>query len=74
MISIHAPVKGATSTRATRIGGPRYFNPRTREGCDYGDVHEGHDMIISIHAPVKGATGHALMRHKYSSTFQSTHP
>ena len=33
-ISIHAPVKGATkSTHPFRNPG-RYFNPRTREGCD----------------------------------------
>ena len=34
-ISIHAPARGATRT-STSLGRLRpYFNPRTREGCDY---------------------------------------
>ena len=56
-ISIHAPVKGAT--RMSDLSGylPLYFNPRTREGCDYTLVHAFvFVLIISIHAPVKGAT------------------
>ena len=57
LISIHAPVKGATLQPAKAIYAWHNFNPRTREGCDltaefkckvYAD--------ISIHAPVKGAT------------------
>ena len=56
-ISIHAPVKGATSVGVFRWTQVLYFNPRTREGCDSGKAR----MIympkeISIHAPVKGAT------------------
>ena len=36
-----------------------YFNPRTREGCDFENVDGYNDVgtFISIHAPVKGATG-----------------
>ena len=34
----------------------RYFNPRTREGCDQKILEVGADSIISIHAPAKGAT------------------
>ena len=34
-ISIHAPVKGATSLHWELEGLPSYFNPRTREGCDF---------------------------------------
>jgi len=34
-ISIHAPVKGATSYVATVTSHHFYFNPRTREGCDF---------------------------------------
>jgi len=34
-ISIHAPVKGATTARQMKSAGLLYFNPRTREGCDY---------------------------------------
>ena len=34
LISIHAPVKGATSGRTVLDCPLNYFNPRTREGCD----------------------------------------
>ena len=34
IISIHAPVKGATRQRAQDEAARRDFNPRTREGCD----------------------------------------
>ena len=35
VISIHAPVKGATSVQGfAGISERSYFNPRTREGCD----------------------------------------
>ena len=37
-ISIHAPVKGATYIELSRCGFLRYFNPRTREGCDEADA------------------------------------
>ena len=74
MISIHAPVKGATVMRSHGLTGIRYFNPRTREGCDgkfwiKSDTH----TFISIHAPVKGATPLALV-HTMVNLFQSTHP
>ena len=54
-ISIHAPVKGATSQRLldTRQA---HFNPRSREGSDRIPAHDRHPVHISIHAPVKGAT------------------
>ena len=35
MISIHAPVKGATKPLAVSTAIVCDFNPRTREGCDY---------------------------------------
>ena len=57
IISIHAPVKGATSPGNFQALQRRYFNPRTREGCDAGDdVAVVAVVDISIHAPVKGAT------------------
>ena len=34
MISIHAPVKGATHVIDICVFQARDFNPRTREGCD----------------------------------------
>ena len=33
-ISIHAPVKGATSWLSSRLTAVRHFNPRSREGSD----------------------------------------
>ena len=42
LISIHAPVKGATPTRALLLLCPGYFNPRSREGSDPpAPVHPG---------------------------------
>ena len=34
IISIHAPVKGATLRGGVFYAVTKYFNPRTREGCD----------------------------------------
>ena len=34
IISIHAPVKGATNTTTNYVIMTSNFNPRTREGCD----------------------------------------
>ena len=64
VISIHAPVKGATSAVLPYPLRDGYFNPRTREGCDYRiwGIRDG-VMSISIHAPVKGATPPHRGRH-----------
>ena len=57
MVSIHAPVKGATSSARGRAREPTRFNPRAREGRDLGaKLLEGAVGAVSIHAPVKGAT------------------
>ena len=58
VISIHAPVKGATAHDDLHIVDFKYdFNPRTREGCDFAAaVAQSMALAISIHAPVKGAT------------------
>ena len=34
LISIHAPARGATGERKSKKRGAKYFNPRTRTGCD----------------------------------------
>ena len=54
-VSIHAPVKGATSVTvgATQQTG---FNSRTRKGCDVFRTKRVIGVVVSIHAPVKGAT------------------
>ena len=50
-------MKGATSKVLSTTIMLRYFNPRTREGCDFDfRLDVGHILLISIHAPVKGAT------------------
>ena len=56
LISIHAPVKGATIMRT--LGRPIIcnFNPRSREGSDLFPILRFAKNSISIHAPVKGAT------------------
>ena len=72
-ISIHAPVKGATPALCRPRQDRRYFNPRTREGCDRATARCSGAEVISIHAPVKGATTspHTILR---APRFQSTHP
>ena len=46
-ISIHAPARGATTHQEPSIKGKLYFNPRTREGCDFiisADGNQGIDF------------------------------
>ena len=57
IISIHAPVKGATLYQVQSVGLEEYFNPRSREGSDLVFFFSNPVLQISIHAPVKGATG-----------------
>ena len=74
-ISIHAPVKGATSRLPSCRTYGKNFNPRSREGSDIGQG--GISVlrrIISIHAPVKGATRSALRQQSAMRSFQSTLP
>ena len=56
IVSIHAPVKGATELFLKSFIILPCFNPRTREGCDLDRMATGEEIIVSIHAPVKGAT------------------
>ena len=60
MVSIHAPVKGATAGRTAGAVSPNGFNPRTREGCDHLLDYDLEPYNVSIHAPVKGATANWL--------------
>ena len=74
LISIHAPVKGATVyTFCAYVGAPN-FNPRSREGSDQHEQRHGREAGISIHAPVKGATMPRPIITPTSSRFQSTLP
>ncbi len=64
VVSIHAPVMGATSAYRDLWQWRSSFNPRPRDGGDLVHallMHGGGD--VSIHAPVMGATprGHIVM-------------
>ena len=74
MVSIHAPVKGATFCGFWMMPRVICFNPRTREGCDLVVDALEHLLVVSIHAPVKGATGFGTIDTQLKSLFQSTHP
>ena len=70
LISIHAPVLGATRRLPVHTGGCRYFNPRTREGCDPRRfLRHGMNIQISIHAPVKGATMYPSLEILHNDNF-----
>ena len=57
LVSIHAPVKGATSRVDVGHVAASCFNPRPREGGDTANSALPADSrVVSIHAPVKGAT------------------
>ena len=56
IISIHAPVKGATLVIIVIVTRDSDFNPRSREGSDEDYQCLLQALDISIHAPVKGAT------------------
>jgi len=68
-ISIHAPVKGATTVYAPSAA-ILDFNPRTREGCDQPTaLVDVAAEVISIHAPVKGATPSATRSRRDGPNF-----
>ena len=57
LVSIRAPVKGATSNAAQRRAQRRCFDPRSREGSDVEIREQVRCALhVSIRAPVKGAT------------------
>ena len=58
LVSIHAPVKGATLIAKYRYAIASGFNSRTRKGCDVDPQDYRLQLPVSIHAPVKGATGY----------------
>ena len=72
-ISIHAPARGATSSKELPKPMQPDFNPRTREGCDRAVLRGLVRAIISIHAPARGATISELLPLP-GAPFQSTHP
>src|SRR5699024_1168562 len=55
-ISIHAPMKDATSFQILVHRNHTYFNPRTHEGRNQTRTEVRTEHVISIHAPMKDAT------------------
>ena len=56
IISIHAPMKGATPNQYRTPSNLANFNPRSHEGSDGNKFIMKVSTSISIHAPMKGAT------------------
>ena len=75
MISIHAPMKGATSSSRPRMMRTAKFQSthpwRVRLIAKISNLLE---QLISIHAPMKGATAQKLLYMLQTIQFQSTHP
>ena len=68
LVSIHAPLRGATFRHPslTRVH-PR-FNPRSLAGSDAnsGRIASNIEVGVSIHAPLRGATSPQATRHRHS--------
>ncbi len=56
VVSIHAPVRGATVTPPSTPWSASCFDPRPRAGSDLDRAHGPGVHGVSIHAPVRGAT------------------
>ena len=56
IVSIHAPVWGATIIRIGSTISNQSFNPRARVGRDFSKMLYITGTMVSIHAPVWGAT------------------
>ena len=74
MVSIHAPVKGATAAELGIALKGQCFNSRTRKGCDKNGALPPRQRAVSIHAPVKGATAVGPVLVGVYTLFQFTHP
>ena len=73
-VSIHAPLRGATTCPSRTLGDPRCFNPRAPAGRDPVTASKGVlHATVSIHAPLRGATS-ASRKARILSQFQSTRP
>ena len=74
MVSIHAPVRGATPTSPPSSARQERFNPRARTGRDrIARAAYRRALDVSIHAPVRGATAQKR-QHLLRERFQSTRP
>ncbi len=73
MVSIHAPVKGATGEDVARTYATKVSIHAPVKGATGRAVGEGVVEVVSIHAPVKGATSRSTIMPQ-SWVFQSTRP
>ena len=64
---------GVRLVQAIKANCVRSFNPRTRTGCDAGQLAKIIRVAVSIHAPARGATCRLLLS-PVLRRFQSTHP
>ena len=75
MISIHAPVKGATRVARVLVNPPGDISIHAPvKGATKLAGVTADNLTISIHAPVKGATFFTRPDSVKRSSFQSTHP
>ena len=74
IISIHAPVKGATWYRADKRRKPFYFNPRTREGCDAREVTDSKSASVFQSTHPWRVRRQSSFCVRDAVLFQSTHP
>ncbi len=73
LVSIHAPVKGATNNLRSYQGLHQVSIHAPVKGATPVQGDFGLDGSVSIHAPVKGATSRSPSRSRAAS-FQSTRP
>ena len=74
LISIHAPVKGATSRWLTPTARRPYFNPRSREGSDTSRPLAATAWIYFNPRSREGSDCYAIVAYRLASEFQSTLP
>ncbi len=75
VVSIHAPVKGATHKQGQGSLEQLGFNPRTREGCDSRASGDGEYSDDCFNPRTReGCDPQPLSRFTDQSEFQSTHP
>ncbi len=73
-VSIHAPLRGATSLDSLFESERMCFNPRAPAGRDVSGLKEAYTACVSIHAPLRGATYRTCVVGKGKKRFQSTRP
>ena len=66
IVSIHAPVRGATSIVQIPAEHGERFNSRSRAGSDQDFSALAAWCFVSIHAPVRGATSSAMCGFPFS--------